>query len=181
MTDETLDKTLVYINSSYSNVAESFNSSDFKFSYNLIEPIKDAMYLLNVKVEILLNTSIPLNGEYIEDGDPIFFRLNDYHKLVANVNGDNVRCFDYISMNLTDKFGADDPPNKNVLFINEITSAEYCANDINTYVINPVEPNFKRVDISLHDKNFKPVPKDFIKKFTILLCVYHNRRKLTRS
>lgn len=182
MTEEVLDKTLVYINSS--NAAFTNNPSEYKFSYNLAEPIKDAMYLMNVRTELLVDVSAlhTLNGAVIEDGDPIFIRFNDYYKLVANVNnGTMVKCFDTISLNITDKIGMVAPTATPILFKNEITSTVCSFKDINTYVINPVDPNFKRIEISLHDKNFDPIPKDFIKKFTMLVCVYHNRKKLSMA
>lgn len=179
MAEEVLDKTLVYINSSYTNA--SFSKPGFEFSYSLTEPIKDAMYLMNVRTEIVLNAFKPLNGKTIEDGDPVFIRFNDYFKLVANVNGNNVKCFDTISLNLTDNVGTGAVPDKNILFKTEITSTVCNFKDINTYVINPVDPNFQRINISLHDKDFNVIPRDDISKFMMVVCVYHNRKKLTMS
>ena len=175
--EDILDKTLIYIDSSNSSF---IGSTGFEFNFDLSDPIKNALYVMNVRSEIILNPTDTINGNVIQDGDPIFIQFRDYYRLVSNINGKNVKCFDYISLNLTDKFGSGSIPNKDIIFKSENTSTNCCQNDINTYVINPIEPNFKRIDIHLYDKYYNIIPRQNIKKFTMIVCVYYNRKKITQ-
>lgn len=177
MNNNILDKTLVYINSSN---GAFINNGAFDFIFDLTEPIKNALYVSIVKSEILLNPSQTLNGEVIEDGDPIFIYLKDYNRIITNIQGNNVKCFDLITLNLTEKFGAQAIPDKNIMFKTEYSTANYDVNDINTFVLNPTDPNLKRFDIKLFDKKFNQISKSSIVKFNIVLCVYHNRKKITQ-
>lgn len=175
--EEILDKTLIYINS---DNATFTNQTGFEINFDLTEPIKNALYMMNVKSEIVLNPTQTINGKSIEDGDPIFIRVKDYYRLMTNIGGNNIKCFDYININLTDKFGADAIPNKDIMFKSDNTSTKCCVNDINTYVINPVDPNFKRIDVHLYDKDYNLIPRSNIKKFSMVVCIYHSRKKLTQ-
>ncbi len=177
MNTDILDKTIVYINSSN---AFYNNNTDFDINFSMAEPIKNAVYVMISKIEVLLNPSVSINGLAIEDGDSIFVVVKNYERVHTNIAGNNVKCFDQITLNLSDKFGSSAIPNQNILFRSEYGSTVCDVNDINTYVLNPVDPSLKRFDIRLYDKNFKIIPKNIIKKFVMVLCVYHSRKKLTQ-
>ncbi len=177
MNTDILDKTIVYINSSNANY---YNNTDFNINFSMAEPIKNAVYVMISKIELLLNPTLTINGLSIEDGDPIFVAVKNYERIHTNIGGNNVKCFDQVTLNLSDKFGGNAIPNQNILFRSEYGSTVCDINDINTYVLNPVDPNLKRFDIQLYDKNYKIIPKSNIKKFIMVLCIYHSRKKLTQ-
>lgn len=176
MNTDILDKNIVYINSSNA----TFLNNNFDMTFDLIEPIKNAVFVMISKTEILLNPTQTINNLAIQDGDSIFVRMKNYDRIHTNINGNNIKCFDQITLNLSDKFGVDNVPNKNILFRSEYGSTVCDINDINTYVLNPIDPNLKKFDIQLFDKNFNIIPKDNIIKFVMVLCVYHSRKKLTQ-
>jgi len=176
MNTDILDKTVVYVNSSNA----TFLTNDFDMTFDLMEPIKNAVFVMISKTEILLNPTQTINNNAIEDGDSIFIRVKNYERIHTNINGNNIKCFDQVTLNLSDKFGIDNVPNKNILFRSEYGSTVCDINDINTYVLNPVDPNFRKIDIRLYDKNFNIIPKGSIKKLVMVLCIYHSRKKLTQ-
>lgn len=175
--EDILDKTVIYIDSTNSSF---IGGTGFEFNFDLVDPIKNALFIMVIKSEIILNPTNTINGNQIEDGDPIFIQFRDYYRLVSNINGKNVKCFDYINLNLTDKFGSGTIPNKDVIFKSDNTSTSFCQDNMNTYIINPIEPNMKRIDIHLFDKNYNIIPRQNIKKFTMVICVYYNRKKITQ-
>lgn len=173
---DVLDKTLIYIDSTNSTFV---GTNDFDINFDLSEPIKNVVRIMKVQTQIILNPSQTINGNNVQDGDPIFIQMKDYYRVVSNVAGNNVKCFDYITLDLSDKFGTN-IPNTNVMFKSDKISTNSCDGDINTYVINPVEPNMKRLDIRLFDKNYNIIPRQNIQRFSMTLCVFHNRKKITQ-
>ena len=177
MDNDILDKTIVYINSSNCLFK---NGTNFDITFDLQEPIRNALYITIIKTDIILNPSQSINNLAIEDGDSIYVNLKNYSRIRTNIDGINVKCFDQIIIDLSDKFGVDPPPNANILFRSEYASTVGEINDINTHVLNPMEPNLKRFDIQLYDKKYQPIQKNNIKRFATTLCVYHSRKKITQ-
>lgn len=180
MNTDILDKTIVYINSSNVHTSNFKSDGNFNFNFDLIEPIRNAVYIMTSKIEILLNPTQTLNGLSIEDGDPIYIRVKDYERIHTNIQGNNIKCFDQVTLNLSDKFQGGAIPNNNILFRSEYGSTVCHINDVNTFVLNPVDPNLKRFDIQLYDKNFTMIPRTNIRKLVVILCVYHSRKKSTQ-
>lgn len=181
MNEDILNRTVIYMNSSNINF---YNNDTYDMYYELIEPIKDAIYIKLMRTEIILNPheTKTINGLHIEDGDVIFVDLKEYNRVVANLNGLNMRCSDYILLNLSEKFGDKGPPNANISFKSEYSSMSCNANDTNMIVLNPVEPSFRRFNIQLYDRQGKIISKSAssISKFTMIVCIYHKRRKTTQ-
>lgn len=176
MDTNVLSKKLIYINSS--NVDESkFLGNSYEFSYDILDAIRDVVYIKLMKTEVILNPSTA----NVQDGDPIYVSLKKYDRLFVNKNGGNMKVFEVIPLNISDKYGLGAVPNQNVMFKTEYTTTGCSINDTNTYVLDPIEPNLKRFDIQLLDKNFNNIPKSNIKCFTLTLCVYSSKKKLTMS
>lgn len=172
MNEIILDKHIVHFNSS--NCV--FLGNTFTMYYDLQEPIRDAMYIKILKCEVVLNPSSTINGLPIGDTDPIFIDMKKYNRLYTSVNGR--KCFEQITLNITEKFGTS-VPNQYISFKTEYNSTGCSVNDTNTFVIDPVEPNLRRFDLELYDKNYKIIPKSEIKALTLILCVYSNKKKVT--
>lgn len=179
MNEEILDKKLLYVSSKNSTF---LNSSQFDFYYDIQESIRNVVYIKIMKCEVVLNPSANLNGGAIQDCDPVFVNVRGYNRLYANVdNGKNVKCFEQITLNLSEKFGKDHPPSKNISFKTEYTSTGCSINDTNVVVLDPIEPNLRRFDVQLYDKNYNIIPKSDINVFNMILCVYSKRKKSTMS
>ena len=168
-----LNKHIVYLNSSNT----IFNNNLlFDCYFDLTEPIRDAVFIKLLKTELVLNPTNNINGNVVNDTDPIFVVFKQYHRVSSSiiVNGSyqQIKCFEVIPLN----FGHN-PPNSFLTFKQEYTSTGCNINDINTHVLNPVEQNLKRFDIQLYDKNYNIIPKSSIKNFNMSLCIYSNKRK----
>lgn len=175
--EDKLNKTILYINSTNGSF---ISNNNFEFTYKIIEPIKNALYMKLMRSEVFLNPKIEINGNSIEDGDPIYVGVENYNRIAVNVAGNNVKCFEYILLNLSEKFGANDIPNKVVSFKTEYTSPGCHEKDVNIVVLNPVEPTLAQFRITLYDKNNNVIPKTAISKFAMTVCIYHSRRKTTQ-
>lgn len=175
--EDKLNKTVVYISSANGTFVSNTN---FEFNYDLIEPIKNVLYLKLMRTEIFLNPSGSINGKTIQDGDPIYVVVKNHNRIFVNVKGYNVKCFEYILMNITERFGANPTPDKIVSFKTEYTSPGCHANDVNIVNLNPVEPVISKFEIQLYDKDFNIIPLSAIHKFGMTMCIYHSRRKTTQ-
>lgn len=180
MNDCILDKTIIYID----NANAIWNSTTVEnFYIDILEPIKNAMYISIIKSNIILNPLATLNGNAISDGDPIYINLNEYHRISTNINNSIVGYFEQIPLNLTEKYqliyiqGANNIPYEYSFTNNYVTSAN--INDSHMFVLNPVEPNLKRFNIQLYDKQNKIINRSDITRFNMTICVYYNRKKIT--
>ena len=194
MNESILDKRIVYINSSNCKYIDNTKCS---FFYDLLEPIRNAMYVKLMKAELIVNPSSSINSVAIQDGDPVFVSVNNYNRVFTTIQemvtiwdskkkqlsdelqSRNVRCFECISLNISDKYGAGSVPNKLVSFKSEYNSTGCTINDTNTHVLDPIDPNLKRLDISLYDKKFNVLGKNDINCFNMILCIYSSRKKAT--
>jgi hypothetical protein len=160
-----------------------------------------------MKCEVVLNPFVKLNNLDIQDSDPVFVNVKGYNRLYANVfvganpdppritdptkpkesyviknsvdDGKNVKCFEQITLNLSEKFGSSNPPNKLISFKTEYTSTGCSINDTNVVVLDPIEPNLRRFDVQLYDKNYNIIPRSDINVFSMILCIYSRRKKAT--
>lgn len=174
---ETLDKTIIYINSDDVNL---FDANTFTFSVDLLEPIRDVVYIKIMKSEIIVNPTSTINGNTITDTDPIFVTLNNYKRISTVISGNNTKFFDQININLSEKFPSMVLPNTFIAFKNE-SSSSYNSGDPNLFILNPMESNLKKLNFALYDKKNVIVNKNDIKRFNTTLCVYHTRRKISRT
>ena len=180
MNDCILDKSIIYIDSANA----IWNSESVQnFYIDILEPIKNALYISIINATILLTPTSQLNGNVIKDGDQVYINLNEYDRISTNINNSMVRYFEKIPLNLTDKYeliylqNANGLPAEFSFSTNYVTSCN--INDSHTYVLNPVEPNLKRFNIQIYDKNNKIINKSDIIRFSMTICVYYNRKKLT--
>jgi hypothetical protein len=191
MNEDILDKKLVYINSSNSMF---LSSSTYDFYYDIQESIRNVVYIKIMKCEVVLNPSGSINGVAIQDTDPVFVGVKGLNRMYTNIYigpdssnlkqmdyGKNVKCFEQISLNISDKFGANATPNKYISFKTEYTATGCTVNDINTIVLDPAEPILRRFDIQLYDKNYNIIQKSDIKVFNMILCIYSKRKKSTMN
>lgn len=174
-----LTKKIIYINSSNVETTK-FMGTNFEFAYDLLDSIRDVVYIKLMKTEVILNPSTSINSVAVADGDPIYISLKRYDRVYVNNQGANMKVFEVIPLNITDKYGLS-TVNQNVLFKTEYAGTGCNINDTNMYILDPIEPNLKRVDVVLMDKNFNVIPKTSIKNFTMTLCVYSSKKKITRS
>lgn len=174
--DKNIDKTLIFINTS--NV--SYNSSTHQdFTVELIEDIKDVLYIKLIKSEIIINPTATINTVAISDTDPIYISLNDYKRYMTTINGNSYHYFDLININITEKFGSVSPPNSNISFKNDSLSNACFNTDTTIYDLKTIEPKLTKLHITLRDKNNNLILKNDIKQFNMILCIYYDNKKNT--
>ena len=111
------------------------------FYINLDEPLRN-VYKINIILAMInISQTSPLNVSL----EPIYINLNDYQRLIAKYNNNNIYYFESIIME------------------NSITSGTISIkNDFNSndtiYYLNPIEPQLKRFQISLCDKENNLIP-----------------------
>lgn len=194
MNESILDKRIIYINSSNCKYIDNTKCS---FFYDLLDPIRNVLYVKLMKAELIVNPSGNINSTAIQDGDPVFVTLNNYSRVFTTIRENvtlydtktklsydemqskNVKCFECISLNISDKYGAGSVPSKLVSFKSEYTATGCTINDTNTFVLDPVDPGLKRLDIGLYDKKFNVLGKNDINTFNMILCIYSSRKKVT--
>jgi len=182
MDDCILDKKIINIDSAASLWT---STSTMDFYVDIQEPLKNALYITILKSSILLNPRNKLNTLDIIDGDNIYVNMNDYARITTKTNNNNnsvVTYFEQINLNLTEKYQLYYIQGGNIPLVysftnNYITTAN--LTDSHMFVLNPAEPNLKRFNIKLYDKNNNILLRSEISRFSMTICVYYNRRKTT--
>ena len=135
-----------------------------------------------MKVVIILNPNATLNGNSVVDDDPIYVRVNDYYRCLSVIKGNSVKCFEIINISKTKTYSIRNntslsPAVTDVAYYTEYPQSALDINDTSVYVLNPVEPNLKRFNVQLYDKNNNLISKSDIKAFKMTLCIYSKPKK----
>lgn len=154
------DYKIITIDSSYVNYK---TSNLYDFYMNLDEPLRN-VYKINV---ITILVDVPLSSSNVFSPlDPIYVNINDYNRLISKKDNNNLYYFD------------------SLIVENIISSRITIKNDYNTsdniYYLNPLEPQLKRFNVRLLDKDNLLINKSNINRIIIKLGVYYNNKKDTR-
>jgi hypothetical protein len=165
MSENNLDKTLIYINNT--------NSTFLKGSYitKFLNPIKDVLFIKVLKADIKIanDSAKTINTKSIKEGDNIYLELNDYSRLTINFPDNSISFFEYIQIG-----------NENKMYKNEYSCMSCNYNDVNTYNFNPVESNLSRLELRLYDKEGVLIKnREEIEHLSLTLCIYSNQRKIS--
>jgi hypothetical protein len=168
--EDLYDYKIIHIDSS----TATYNSSTtHDFYVSLAEPLRN-VFKINIITSLvnIPNSATTLNASL----EPIYIDFNNYNRLISNysktINGiiykNEMKFFDSIII-------------ENVL--SQATGNIY-KNDYNSsdsiYYLNPIEPQFNRINIRLIDKNNDVIPTVNITKFIMKIGVYYNNKKTTR-
>lgn len=194
MDDEILDKTLVHIDSSFVD----FQGQDkWIFNINLLEPLRDVVYIMILKTEITLikNKKAQEPNEVFRINDvefgtnthgieiyPIHVHINDFkrHSCVVSKNENEkhiAKYFEHIPVNINSALAS----TQNIATFGNQTFATFHRNNQNVHVLNPIEPNLQRLNFELRDKYDDPIDKSNISHFNMTLCIYQNSRRISRG
>lgn len=165
MSEKILDKTLVYINNA--------NSSFLKGSYitKFLNPIKDVVFIKIIKADIKITekTTKTINSNAIVEGDNVYLELNDYNRLIINFPNSSISFFEAIQIG-----------NENRIYKNEYSCMSGNYNDVNTYILNPIEANLSRLELRVYDKEGNLIrDAEEIGHLSLTLCIYSNPRKIS--
>ena len=168
MTDN-YDYKIIHFDSSIAKFTSSSNICDYYLS--LIEPLRN-VYKINIITSLInLPTNSPLNNSL----EPIYIDFNNYNRLITknyiknNDSSDNdIKFFDSIIIE-----------NKTSITDNNVYKNDFNTSD-SIFMLNPIEPQFNRINIRLFDKNNSLINKDQIIKFVMKIGIYYNNKKTTR-
>jgi hypothetical protein len=148
----------------------TINPDETSFYVNLVEPVKNIVYIKILKASIITTADIKNNNQllYIKY-DPIYISINDYERSQSYLNNngdfDVVKYFDLIPYS-TDTFS--DISNSHVSFD---------WTDSSVYILNPPEPNLKRLNIVFRDKYFRPFNTSILTHFNLSICLYYIKNR----
>ncbi len=147
------------------------NNSICNFYIDLDEPLRN-VYKINI-ITMLLN--IPNNSTLNNNLESIYIDLNNYKRLISkeyteiNGNKNNLYAFDSLIIEKNDTTSGGNSTIKN----------DYNTND-SIYYLNPIEPQLKRFNIRLFDKNNLIIDSNKINRFVMKIGIYYNNKKTNR-
>jgi len=112
------------------------------------------------------NTTINKNLE------SIYINLNNYTRIISKKisDGNDISYFEVITV---------ETPSKTPSGSYTVIKNDY-NNSYNIYMLNPMEPQLNRFNVSLYDKENNILTKTVISRVVIKLGVYYNNKKTTR-
>jgi len=156
------DYKIIIIDSSNAvfNIANTFD-----FYVNLDEPLRN-VYKINI---ITILADIPqASSNFYSPLDSIYVNINDYNRLISKKDNNNLYYFDSIII--------ENSINSRITIKNDYNTTD----NINIYHLNPVEPQLKRFNIRILDKNNTKITNTNINRILIKLGVYYNNKKNNR-
>jgi hypothetical protein len=191
MNTDILDKKIIVIDSTKCNLK---NNNTYDYHFNLLNSIKNVLYIKLIESTVVLNKLYDGDGVNINNQDNINISLNNYDRLTTNITNNEstdylTRYFDTISIDkskylqeyiLSKANSGVAPATINYTFSNNYT----IDSDINSpsmYVLNPAEPSLAKFNITVTDKNNTLLTNTNINRVIIKICVYYSRKKITMS
>ena len=158
------DKVVIYINS-INGIFQ--NTTDFKFYINIDEPIKNIAFIK------LMNIQVISNYAYTDD-DIFYIELNNYDRVVSyikNPDNDNFNVIKYFeNVQYTGEVLLSSAKKSSRVSYN---SSSIDWSDPSVYLLNPPEPTLRRFDITLRDKDYQIINKNYIDALKMSICLYY--------
>jgi len=180
MNDNDYEKKIIYINSENSAF---LSNTGYVSLFDLYETIKDVMYIKLLKSEVVIEVdginNTRINGDVMNDGDPIFVNVNDYNRIMTRIGDNTLKYFDVININMSEKFGSSVPSTTNISFKNNSATHTFGPYNSDTHILLS-DNNISKFNISLYDKNNNIVQRSDIKSFNMVLCLYYLRKKCSQ-
>jgi hypothetical protein len=174
------DKIVINLNSSNClPVAENITN----YYINLPEPLKNIIYIKIINASILSTNSIITTLSY-NKYDPIYISINDYDRSISYNKRTHVTTSNYWIDNV--RYGLD---SSNIVFdpkkyfdVIQYSGSDYSDRaysqssfdwtDPTVYILNPPDPNLRRFNIEIRDKNFELFETSIIQDFNLSFCAY---------
>jgi hypothetical protein len=174
------DKIVINLNSSNClPVTENITN----YYINLPEPLKNIIYIKIINTSILSTNSIISTLSY-NKYDPIYISINDYDRSISYNKRTHVTTSNYWIDNV--RYGLD---SSNIVFdpkkyfdVIQYSGSDYSDRaysqssfdwtDPTVYILNPPDPNLRRFNIEIRDKNFELFETSIIQDFNLSFCAY---------
>ncbi len=144
------------------------NNTNLDFYVKINEPLRNVFKFNIISCLINLqndNTTVNKNLE------SVYINLNNYTRIISkNNSGNDISYFEVITVETPSKT----PEGSYTVIKNDYN------NSYNIYMLNPIEPQLNRFNVSLYDKENTILTKTVISRVVIKLGVYYNNKKTTR-
>lgn len=170
---DTFDKTIIYLD----NINAKFpDQTECNFYIDIQNVIKSVLYIKILSCSIDIE---PADG--ISNNDPIYVALNNYNRSTSVINGAFFVAVPIVftnSQNCSILNSVATVQNKLIFSGNVEYKTDFDKNDASVYVLNPMEPNLRKFNIQLYDKNNNILQRNALLNFKLTLCVYSSNKKL---
>jgi hypothetical protein len=152
--------------------------------------------LRNVVYIKILSITIPNSGSFeteynMKQYDPIYICLNDYNRSKTYINSVNISTSNYLNSsgvtiykntsNLlfnTGKYFDYVPYSASDFSTISYTQSSFDWTDPTVYILNPPEPNLRRLNIEIKDKLFNLFNTTTLTGFNLTICVYFMKNRV---
>lgn len=174
------DKIVINLNSS--NCLAN-NSNIANYYINLVEPLKNVIYIKMIKASVFANNSIVPTLSY-NKYDPIYIGLNDYDRSVSYIKNTQVSTSNYTINNIVNisytsnvifdsaKYFDIIPYSNDTFSEISYSQSSFDWTDPTVYILNPPEQNLRRINIEIKDKKFIPFNTSILTDFNLSICAY---------
>jgi hypothetical protein len=168
----------------------STNPDKSSYYLDLLEPLRNVVYIK------ILSITIPNSGSFdtqynMKKYDPIYICLNDYNRSKTYINSVNISTSNYLNSsgvtiykdtsNLlfnTGKYFDYVPYSASDFSTISYTQSSFDWTDPTVYILNPPEPNLRRLNIEIKDKTFNLFNTTTLTGFNLTICVYFIKNRV---
>jgi hypothetical protein len=167
------------------------NTAESCFYVNLVEPIKNIIYIKILKANIISTNAIKTeNALLYKRNDPIHVSINDYDRSVSYLKSVQVSTSNYLLNGVPTVLTTSKDVFDTVKYFDIIPYADTTFSDLSNsqtsfdwtdstvYILNPPEPNLRRLNIEFRDKTFKPFDTAILTDFNVSLCIYYIKNRV---
>lgn len=174
------DKVVINLNSSNCLITKQ-GTTDYYI--NLVEPLKNVIYVKMLNASVLTTGTIVPTLAYNKH-DPIYISVNDYDRSHSYIKSTQISTSNYYVNTVlntketsnvvfdTAKYFDVIPYSNDTLSTITYSQASFDWSDPSVYILNPPEPNLRRLSINIRDKQFKPFSTSVLTDFHLAICVY---------
>jgi hypothetical protein len=174
------DKIVINLNSS-NCMANNPNMANYYI--NLVEPLRNVIYVKMLKASVLTTESIVPLLSY-NKYDPIYIAVNDFDRSVSYIKSVQVSNSNYTLNNVptvlstsnvvfdTAKYFDIIPYSKDTFSEITYSQASFDWTDPSVYILNPPEPSLRRLNIEIRDKRFNTFDTSVVTDFNLSICAY---------
>ena len=151
----------------------TLNSSKASYYIDLLEPLRNVVYIKILSAKVEHNSSMTSQYNY-KRFDPIYISINDYNRTKAYLRKTDLsttvlQYFDSL------KYAAGDSVDYSTI---SYTQSSFDWSDPTVYILNPPEPNLRRLDIEIKDKTFNLFNTATLTNFNLTICIYFMKNRV---
>ena len=174
------DKVVINLNSSNCLITKPGTT---EYYINLVEPLKNVIYVKMLNASVLTTGTIVPTLAYNKH-DPIYISVNDYDRSLSYIKSTQVSTSNYYVdtvLNTKDtsnvvfdtaKYFDVIPYSNDTLSTISYSQASFDWSDPSVYILNPPEPNLRRLSINIRDQYFRPFSTSVLTEFNLAICLY---------